>query len=104
MKKEPLDPRSTGRKRARKVLENIGRPFECAHCKGTPDPTKPIGRSNNLDVNHINKNWLDNDPANLEYLCRTCHYKADRVTEKGVSKIKDEYGYAGYPRPEVNPS
>lgn len=106
-----LDARSQGRKRARKKLEEIGRPFRC-ECKGckspkcgvtlndTPTcrwkPIPPLGRGNNLDVNHINKNILDDDPVNLEYLCRPCHKAADSVTEKGVSKIEDEMGY-GFP-------
>lgn len=103
-----LDARSQGRKRARKKLEEVGRAFRCS-CKGCSStkcgvsingtnscnwvPQPPINRSNNLDVNHINKNILDDDPANLEYLCRPCHKAADSVTEKGVSKIEDEFGY-----------
>jgi hypothetical protein len=39
------------------------------------------------------KTGLDNDPANLEFLCRPCHYKKDRATDKGVSAVKDEFGY-----------
>lgn len=96
-KREPKDGRSTYRKRARKVLEReveLGnREFKCEGildsgevCGWEPDPTKPIGRSNNLDVNHKNKVISDNDPANLEYLCRDCHFREDRATEKGVSK------------------
>lgn len=85
---EPKDPRSTYRKRARRVLEREvkegRREFACRGCGWVPEP--PLSRSNNLDVNHKNKIISDNDPANLEYLCRDCHYEEDRATEKGVSK------------------
>ena len=100
--REPKDPRSTNRKRARAVLERIGRPFECEcdnpecpkghgmeKCGWKPDPSIPIGRSNNLDANHKNKILADLDPANLEWLCRTCHRFEDRATAKGV--MKDEH-------------
>lgn len=107
MKKGELrDPRSTGRKRARAVLwklfEEGIKPFRCNSCGSTPEgcsddgwtvDSSRLNRSNNLDANHINKNWLDNDPANLEWLCRVCHREKDRRTEKGVSALGDEYGY-----------
>jgi len=95
---EPKDPRSTYRRRARAVLlklvEEGERKFACEYvipetgevCGWEPDPTKPIGRSNNLDANHKNKIISDCDPANLEWLCRPHHYAEDRATEKGVSK------------------
>lgn len=113
--KEPLDPRSTQRKRARKVMFNTGVPYIC----GSPnfDTTESCGRSPKelpkdapktlelahpdkqfvsvgLQVNHINKNIMDNDPANLQYLCASCHKVKDSKTEKGVSiKGNDEHGY-----------
>lgn len=47
-----------------------------------------------LQVNHINKNVLDNDPVNLEWMCPSCHKYKDSATEKGVSiKGDDEHGY-----------
>lgn len=104
-----IDPRSTGRKQARRVMLSLVEQgeveFSCSceedhdwhegRCGWEPDPSLPVGRSNNLDVNHKNKNWLDNDPVNLEFLCRRCHREIDRRTEKGVSDQKhydDLYG------------
>lgn len=89
--KRPKDSRSTGRKRGRKVLERTGRKYECeceeeshhwheGQCSFTPTDQS---RSDTLDVNHKNKNILDNDPANLEWLCRRCHKAEDSKTEKG---------------------
>lgn len=46
-----------------------------------------------LQVNHINKILRDCDPANLEYLCASCHKERDQQTDKGVSVIEDEHGY-----------
>lgn len=100
-KADVKDVRSTGRKRARRALEQSGRPYACecegecgsdacgvhtasdnrVQCGYTPENQS---RSDTLDANHKNKNWLDNDPANLEWLCRPCHRALDRRTEKGV--------------------
>lgn len=55
-------------------------------------PPGNISRANNLDANHKNKNLNDCDPANGEFLCRSCHALIDRVTTKGVTNI-DSYGY-----------
>jgi hypothetical protein len=46
-----------------------------------------------LECNHINKNILDNDPVNLEWLCPRDHKLTDMQTEKGQSTIDDEHGY-----------
>jgi hypothetical protein len=100
------DPRSTGRKRARalllKLVEEGEREYACEYvgedgsiCGYKPSiPYTQKSRSGDiLDANHKNKNWLDNDSANLEWLCRPHHYKKDRATEKGVSSVDDEFGY-----------
>lgn len=119
MKDEPLDPRSTGRRRGRRVLEDIGRPYWCGStddgdvkresitksdgttvwigCGRSPtDENAPGGMYPNmgtLQVNHINKNILDNDPVNLEWLCPSCHKDKDSQTEAGVSVKQNEFGY-----------
>lgn len=95
------DTRSTGRKRGRAVLIKLveagEREYCCAKCGHVPEKDyKESSRSGGLDCNHKNKNWMDNDPANLEWLCRVCHYEEDRQTERGVSKVKDEFGYGDY--------
>lgn len=92
------DPRSTGRKRARailiKLVEAGERDYCCGECGLIPEKSyKENSRSGGLDANHKNKNWMDNDPENLEWLCRKCHYEKDRATARGVSAIEDEFGY-----------
>lgn len=113
--REVKDARSTGRKRGRRTLEKQERPYWCrstleggfktetirgqvAGCGRSPtDPNAPGGHypgMSQLQVNHINKNILDNDPANLEWVCPACHKLIDSQTEKGVStKAGDEWGY-----------
>jgi len=108
--KEPKDPRSTQRKRARKILEARNTPVVCGFrasgeegpdgCGRTPDPAwsdyahggvyPGIGT---LQVDHVSKNIMDNDPVNLQYLCASCHKEKDQQTAKGVSPIDDEFGY-----------
>ena len=55
----------------------------------------PVGERtlSKLEANHKNKNIMDNDPQNLEWLCPRDHKLEDSKTEKGVSKIQDEFGY-----------
>lgn len=114
MKEEVEDPRSTGRRRGRAVLVREGLPYWCGSnrdggvdshgCGRSPTATDAPGRSgeagsgyfpgmSQLQVNHKNKNVMDNDPANLQWLCPGCHKKVDSVTEKGVSTKGDEHGY-----------
>ena len=105
MAKRPKDARSTGRRRGRRVLERTGRRYACEcrnsehdwHsdrdiCDWSPEEQS---RSSTLDVNHKNKNILDNDPANLEWLCRKCHKHEDKQTAKGVMSEKAEAALYG---------
>ena len=93
---EPKDPRSTYRKRLRRVLEGTDRPYWCEKCGRSPtDPEAPGGMFPNvhLEANHKNKVLEDLDPANAEWLCTSCHKEEDMKTGKGVSRFGDEYGY-----------
>lgn len=102
----PKDIRSTMRKRARKTLFKLGVPYRCNKCGGFPIkipadlPPELVeikidldNRVSELQANHINKNLLDLDPVNLEWLCPACHKNADKVTAKNVSPKGDEHGY-----------
>jgi hypothetical protein len=46
-----------------------------------------------LQVDHINKDVMDNDPANLTWACASCHKEQDSKTGKGESRKGDEFGY-----------
>lgn len=90
---EPEDPRSTWRKRARKVLLQLVADGERSyHCEYVSESGEVCGwfpgeqsRSDSLDVNHINKILSDLDPSNLEFLCRVHHLLRDRASGKGVT-------------------
>jgi hypothetical protein len=103
--KEVRDPRSTGRKRGRAALFKAERLYHCAFCGRAPARIPPQATRSQappggtwegmatLQVNHINKNILDNDTYNLEWLCPSCHKIKDAVTLPGVSIRGDEFGY-----------
>lgn len=107
--KEPKDLRSTGRKRARKVLFETERPYCCRICGVTtinpppdapanfeefwPEARRELESTYSLQAQHINKQLMDVDPVNLEWLCASCHKLEDSQTSKGVSLIEDEHGY-----------
>ena len=106
MKGIPKDPRSTQRKRARQVLFKLGIDYICKDCGRSPKylprdapQTLRLAREylrtvTGLQVNHINKDIMDNDPSNLEWLCPSCHKIKDSQTEKGVSVLEDNsFGY-----------
>lgn len=109
MQKIPKDPRSTQRKRARQILFKSGRPYICEHCGKSPK-TLPQGSPKNLELapvgmrtvkqleaNHKSKNIMDNDLANLQWLCSSCHKLADNKVQKGndVEKAGFLAGYEG---------
>jgi hypothetical protein len=106
--KDPVDPRSTWRKRARAVLKREGFPYFCGATRDHDISEWGCGRSPSYDdapggtypgmgelqANHKNKILSDIDPANLEWLCASCHKEKDSLTEKGVSYKGDEWGYS----------
>ena len=101
------DWRSTGRKRGRRALYEAKRPFVCAGvealsitCSKTTKqrPTDapdffyelwPLKNRvlNALQVDHINKDFTDNDPSNLVWRCPSCHRLADNMSGVGESQI-----------------
>lgn len=113
--KEPVDPRSTQRKRARKTLFYWKVDYICGaphyrkgsnHCgrspkelpKDAPQDLELASKekqfvSVTLQANHISKDIMDNDLANLEWLCPSCHKLEDSKTEKGVSQVENNFGY-----------
>ncbi|MCC3774561.1 HNH endonuclease [Streptomyces sp. UNOB3_S3] len=69
----PSDGRIPG-ERLRKALLRAGIPDRCAECDtGTTWNGKPL----RLEVDHINGEWWDNRPGNLQLLCPNCHSVTD---------------------------
>ncbi|MFP3992151.1 HNH endonuclease [Streptomyces sp. E11-3] len=69
----PEDGRVPG-DRLRRELLKVGVPETCAVCKtGTVWNQRPL----RLEVDHINGEWWDNRPENLQLLCPNCHAVTD---------------------------
>jgi hypothetical protein len=97
-----LDWRSTGRRKGRRALYNDYRTYKCESCGRTSiDPPKDAPRHFEdiwptearvldypLQVNHMTKDYQNNDPNFLQWLCSPCHKAADAVTDKGVSTVE----------------
>jgi len=106
----PLDPRSTGRKWARKAklefLAETHGTYACEQCGRGPvelpnfPQLTPAQRDNIklpepdlrdshvvLQVDHADKNVLNPDLDNLTLLCVSCHKNSDLTSAVGVAKV-----------------
>ena len=94
------DWRSTGRKRGRRTLIRLvaagERKYACEICDYVPSIPwdQPSRGGDILDCDHRNKDYRDNDPANLRWLCRDCHKREDSQTGVGENPLgPDQHGY-----------
>jgi hypothetical protein len=106
------DPRSTGRRRARKVLYENYVPYVCVDCECTSgvrpkdapewfEEIWPIREKmelglvvwSTLQADHEDKDVTNNVIENVNWRCASCHKIHDSQTEKGVSTraIVSEY-------------
>ncbi|MFE4615561.1 HNH endonuclease signature motif containing protein [Streptomyces sp. NPDC056747] len=58
------------RDRLHRALAEVGVPYSCVEC-GNEGAWR--GRTITLQIDHINRDWLDNRRENLRYLCPNCH-------------------------------
>lgn len=100
------DWRSTGRRRARRVLFESMIEFKCCDC-GVTTATRPKEAppwfddlwpeenrtASQLQADHVSKDVTLNDVDDLCWRCPSCHKLADIATEKGVSQVDDPHGY-----------
>lgn len=98
-----IDWRSTGRRKARRVLFNARVDFKCTDCgKTTKAPPKDapiffdeiwpyesrVLNPQSLQADHESKDYTNNNLEDINWRCASCHKKADMKTEKGVSTIE----------------
>lgn len=95
------DPRSTGRRRARKELFDNYVPFKCVDCgKTSKEPPKDAPKhfdeiwpeelrvlGNSLQADHETKDMESNDVSVLNWRCSSCHKIHDLQTEVGQSTV-----------------
>ena len=100
-----LDWRSTGRRKARRVLYHAFVEYKCADCgKTTKEPPKDAPShfneiwpeenrvlSSQLQANHLTKDLTINTEDMVEWLCPSCHKLKDSQTEKGETTITETY-------------
>jgi hypothetical protein len=91
-KRKPEDiliKRSVGRRehsfRLRRALIETGREYKCELCElGNVWNNKEI----RLQVDHINRDWLDDQANNLRFLCPNCHSQTEGYNgSKGLSGL-----------------
>lgn len=110
MKNEDLikDWRSTGRRRARRVLFASNREFKCEQCKRTTtEPPKDapdnfdelwplelrVLTPQSIQAQHKTKDVRDNDEEFLSWMCSRCHKLEDLSTNIGVSVLERKTFY-----------
>lgn len=96
------DVRSTGRRRARKVLFESYADYKCFDCGvTTKEPPKDAPRwfediwpterrelNTQLQADHETKDLTVNDESFVNWRCPSCHKKQDLKTEKGEATVK----------------
>jgi|SRR3990167_2859506 len=81
---DPLASSNNYRRRARKYRKD-----HCEICGYSPNGNG----SPQLEVHHKDGDWHNNDPSNLQTLCRSCHRDEDlkRVRNDSVVSIEDGF-------------
>jgi predicted RNA-binding Zn-ribbon protein involved in translation (DUF1610 family) len=74
----------------KRALVEIGRPYECESCGN--DGTW-LGMPLTLEVDHIDGDFLNNLPENLQFLCPNCH----RLTPNFAGRSKGRFTAGAVP-------
>lgn len=72
----------------RRALVEMGRPYQCVRCGNTGEW---LGAPMTIQIEHKNRDWQDDRPENLEFLCPNCHSQPDgwygRKSERGTPTV-----------------
>ena len=80
----------------RKALISIGRKYECYECGISHEYNhRPIV----LEVDHINRDWEDNRPENIQFLCPNCHSQKTKKEYFKKKKILLNPNWRTLPKP-----
>lgn len=72
----------------RRALIEYGRKYKCEICMSEP---MWMGKELRFHVDHKSRNWLDNRPENLRFLCPNCHSQTDGFSgSKGFTDVMDD--------------
>jgi hypothetical protein len=74
--------------RLRRALIESGVAYCCVCCG---NPGEWVGKPISLQVNHINRDWLDDRKKNLEFLCPNCHSQTEGwCNNQGMSAVTSD--------------
>lgn len=72
----------------RRSLIEYGIPYECNSCHMSPLWN---GKELRFQVDHMNRNWLDDRPINLQFLCPNCHSQTEGYNgSKGLVDVTND--------------
>ena len=72
--------------RLRKALIESGRKYKCVDC-GLEEIWN--NKKITLEIHHKNRNWSDNRPENLDFLCPNCHSQQEKLFNYKFNKCVD---------------
>lgn len=68
----------------RRALDDVGVPRVCVDC-GVGEMWN--GAPLQLEIDHIDRDWENNEQSNLRYICPNCHSQYGSVKERAVKRM-----------------
>lgn len=74
--------------RLRRALLESGRCYVCAVCKCPPEWQ---GNPLTLQIDHMDGDWLNNEPNNVRFICPNCHSQTSNFGSKNIGRLTELY-------------